>query len=73
MARYLGYLSDKMSDLQDTWDGHLVRLSVYKTVPKVFEMTINSAAQKIQKQQNLENQNTDLANPAEPKCRGKVL
>jgi len=49
MARYLGYLSDKMPDLQDTWDGHLVRLSAYKTVPKVFEMTINSAAQKIQK------------------------
>ena len=73
MARYLGSLSDKMSDLQDTWDGHLVRLSAYKTVPKLFEMTINSAAQKIQKQQNLENQNTDLANPAEPKCRGKVL
>jgi hypothetical protein len=40
MARYLGYLSDKMSDLQSTWDGHLVRLSAYKIVPKLFEMTI---------------------------------
>ena len=40
MARYLGYLSDKMSDLQNTWDGHLVRLSAYKPVPKLFEMTI---------------------------------
>jgi hypothetical protein len=40
MVRYLGSLSDKMSDLQNTWDGHLVRLSAYEAVPKLFEMTI---------------------------------
>ena len=42
LFRVLFRQSDKMSNLQDTWDGHLVRLSAYKTVPKLFEMTINS-------------------------------